>query len=85
METVMKADIFFFVTTVCVIAVSFFVIIFLIKASRFMQTLRHLAEMLKDKVEDVGEETEELIEKIEESFIFRLLFSGSKRSRRKKR
>lgn len=85
METLLKADIFFFVTTICVVFISIFLIILLARLSKFMESLRALSEKLKEKVEDVGEEAEELLEKIEDSFIFRLLFWGKKKTRKKKR
>ena len=85
METLIKADIFFFVTTLCVVAVSVFIIILLVRLNRFMQALRNLADKLKEKAEDVGEEAEELIERMQDSLIFRLLFGGPKKSKKKKR
>ena len=81
----MKADIFFFVTTICVVLISGALIYLLVRASDFMKSMRELADKLKEKAEDVGEEAEELIERMQDSLIFRLLFGGSKKSRRKKR
>ena len=85
METLMKADIFFFVTTICVVLISGAIVYLLVRASELMRSMMHLADKLKEKAEDVGQEAEELIERMQDSFIFRLLFAGSKKSRRKKR
>jgi predicted AAA+ superfamily ATPase len=82
METLMKADIFFFVTTICVVLISGAIIYLLIRASAFMTSLRELADKLKEKAEDVGEEAEELLERMEDSFIFRLIFAGRKKKRK---
>lgn len=84
METIMKADIFFFVTTVCVLAVSVFVVILLIRLTTFMKTLTTLSNELKDKAGSIGEEAEEMLERIRESFVFQLLF-GRKKSKSKKK
>ena len=81
----MKADIFFFVTTICVVLISGAIVYLLVRASELMRSMRQLADKLKEKAEDVGQEAEELIERMQDSFIFRLLFAGSKKSRRKKR
>lgn len=84
METIMKADIFFFVTTICVLAVSVFVIILLVRLSTFMKTLTLLSNELKDKAGSIGDEAEEMLERIRESFVFQLLF-GRKKSKPKKK
>ena len=81
----MKADIFFFVTTICVVLISGAIVYLLVRASELMRSMRQLADKLKEKAEDVGQEAEELIERMQDSFIVRLLFAGSKKSRRKKR
>ncbi len=81
----MKADIFFFVTTICVVLISGAIIYLLIRASAFMTSLRELADKLKEKADDVGQEAEELLERMEDSLIFRLVFGGRKKSTRKKK
>ncbi len=85
METLMKADIFFFVTTICVVAVAVAIIYLIIRLSSFMQTLENLAEELKDKAGDIGEEAEEMLERIKDSFVFRLIFGAKKTKSRKKK
>lgn len=85
MTEFMKMDIFFFVTTVCVVFMALFVIVFLAYLSRFLKKMTDLAEEVKEKAGDIGEEAEEVLERIKESFIFRLLFPRAKKKRGKKR
>lgn len=84
MESIMKADIFFFVTTICVVGVAASIIYLVIRLSSFMKMLERLAEELKDKAGDIGEEAEEMLERIKDSFVFRLLFGQKKRKGKKK-
>lgn len=81
----MKANIFFFVTTICVVVVSLFLIIFLAYLARFLNTCRKIAEILKDKTADLGEEAEEFLSRVQDSFIFRLFFPSNKSKMKKKR
>jgi hypothetical protein len=74
MTDFMKTDIFFFATTVCIVFVSIFLIIFLVRISKFLKKARDLGEEIKDKAEDMGEEAEEFLERINGSFIMNLLF-----------
>ncbi len=70
----MKADIFFFVTTICVVLVSVFLIILLARLSMLMKSVRDLVEKVKDKALDVGDGMEEILERVEDSFLFNLIF-----------
>ncbi len=85
MTEFMKMDIFFFVTTVCVVFVAIFIIVFLAYLSRFVNKMTDLAEELRHQAGEIGEEAEEFLERINESFIVRLIFGKRKKSRSKKK
>ncbi len=80
----MKADIFFFVTTICVVLVSVFLIILLARLSMLMKSVRDLVEKVKDKALDVGDGMEEILERVEDSFLFNLIFPKSRKPRARK-
>ncbi len=80
----MKADIFFFVTTICVVLVSVFLIILLARLSMLMKSVRDLVEKVKDKALDVGEGMEEVLARVEDSFLFNLIFPKSRKTRARK-
>lgn len=82
MTTLMQADIFFFMTTVCVVFVAIFIIIALAKVANFMDACRRLAERLADKAEDIGEEAQEFLERVQDSFLARLLFPPRRRKKK---
>lgn len=80
MDTLIQANIFFFITSVAVIAVSFFVILLVIKLKKLITSLHGLVEKVKDAGDYVSDETKDIVEDIKQSPIFRFLFP-----RRKKR
>lgn len=85
MQTLLKADIFFFITTICVVFVSIFLIIFLAKFARLLESIRNLTEMIKDKTLDASNNAKELLERVENSFLFNLFFPKKIKPRKTKK
>lgn len=80
----MKADIFFFVTTIAVGLFAMGALLVFFYIIRLLRSCRKLIITLENKAEDIGTEAEELMERIEESFVFRLLFPKPKKRPKKK-
>jgi len=80
METLIQANIFFFITSISVLAISFFVILLVIRLRKLVGSLHDLVDKLKNTSDYVGDEAKEIMEDIKQSPVFRLLFP-----RRKKR
>lgn len=85
METFMKADIFFFVTTIAVVLVTVGIICVFFHLARFLSTCNRIARNVESKAEDIGEDAKEMIADIKESFLFRLMFPKPKKKSRAKR
>lgn len=83
METFIKADIFFFVTTVAVVLLTIFLIIVLWYAIFALKSIKELGDELKENINTASTEVKEIILHIKESFLFNLLFTKNKN--RKKR
>ena len=82
MNTLMNANIFFFVTTVAVIA---FLILGSIAFCYFIGILKNIkkaSDMLGEKIEAASEHADTLYHSIAESFIFNMFF-GKKRKGKK--
>ena len=82
METLMKADIFFFISSVALIVLTIFVSIilcYLIKASR---NLYMLSEELQERFAESEEFVAELKERLEDNPIFRFFFPRWRRRKR---
>lgn len=85
MHEFIKMDIFFFVSTIAVVAITTGVVMLMIRLTGLIAALERLSDELKDKAGDIGEEAEEILEHIRESFVFRLIFGGKTRRRTKKK
>jgi uncharacterized membrane protein (DUF106 family) len=84
METLAKADIFFFVTTIAVIILTILISICFYYLSGALRNLRDITATLKEGVDKAEERVEEFIERIEENAMFRFIFGSRKTTRKKK-
>jgi uncharacterized membrane protein len=84
METLVKADIFFFVTTIAVIILTVFLSICFYYLAGALRNLRDITQTLKEGVDRAEERVEEFIERIEDNAVFRFIF-GSRRTTKKKK
>jgi len=74
METVMKADIFFFISSIASVALAIMLsaaLFYFIKAGR---NLYHISEKLQDHFKESEEFVLDLKDRLEENMIFRLFF-----------
>jgi hypothetical protein len=85
MESIIHADIFFFVSTIAVILFSVLMIIVIIYLRETLANFRDISRMLKKGVKEAGEHVEDVFEDVEESRIYRFLFGKkSKKSKKSK-
>ncbi len=82
MDTLMKADIFFFVTTIAVVLVSIFLIVLFCYAIVAFRRIKMLCDKVEENIDTANVHVKEIVTKIKESFIFNLLFV-KKRSKKK--
>lgn len=85
METWMKADIFFFVTTACVAIVSIAIVVLIIRIVTLVGALKRLVKMFSESVDSVSEEARDLLDRIKANPFFNMLFPAAHRSRSTKR
>jgi hypothetical protein len=81
METLLKADIFFFISSVATIVLAVLVSILLFYLIKAGKNLCMLSEALKDGFNESGEFVTELRERLENNIIFRLFFPPARRKR----
>lgn len=84
MDSVMKADIFFFISSIAVIVLTVGVLIGLYYVTRSLQRLERLAKRLEEKMYAATEDVQELGEGIKESFLYKLIFKKKKRAKAQK-
>ena len=82
METIIKADIFFFITSLAVIALAILVSILLFYFIKAGRNLYLLSEALKGRFKDSEEFVMELKERLEDNMVFRMFFPPSRKRKR---
>jgi hypothetical protein len=83
METLLKADIFFFITSVAVILLTVGAIVALYYVIRILQSVRNISERVEEGSKVLGEDLDELRFKLKTGGVSARLFSGLFRSTRK--
>jgi len=91
MDDILKADIFFFITTIAVIVLSVFLGIAFFYAIRILRDIKHISSMAKKESDVISEELSELRENIKgggaklKYFLsfFDKIYKGNKRIKQK--
>ncbi len=77
-ESVIKADIFFVVTTIAVVLVALFFLVALFYFIRIVRNFYKISKILKNYADDANSELRELGEQIRQSPLFVFLFGQEK-------
>lgn len=80
MDTLIHADIFFFISSIGFIILFIVLIIGAVHLVRLIRSLNDAIDTLKSKAKDIEADAEELIDEVRESVIFRLFFGRKRRS-----
>jgi len=82
MESLIKADIFFFISSVAAIVLTVLISILLFYLIKAGKNLYKLSEVLKGGFKESEEFITELKERLEDNMVFRIFFPPSRRRRR---
>ena len=82
MESIIRSDIFFFITSVSVIVFTIFFIIIGFYFVRIMRNFAHVSDTLKKAVDDTDIELRDMVEHVRESTAFSFIF-GKKKTKKK--
>lgn len=84
MEDIVKADIFFFITSISVVLVTLFLLVVLFRFIGILNDFKSISGKLKQGVDTASDSIAELVDSVNESSFFRFIF-GKKKSTRKKK
>lgn len=84
METVMKADIFFFISSIATVIIAVLLSIVLYYFIKAGKNLYLISEKLQDHFKESEEFVDELKERLEDNMIFRLFFPPARNKRHAK-
>lgn len=79
----MKADIFFFVSTIAVVIVAIFISILLYYAILAFRRMGQLIDKVEENMNNANIHVKEIVDQIKESFLFNLFFPKKKKRRSK--
>ena len=85
METLIKADIFFFITSVSVILLTLFILIALYHLIKILKDVEFISDKFQKGTAFATDNLEELVKNINQSSIFKFIFGNKKTSSRKKK
>ena len=83
MDTFMKADIFFFITTIAVVIFAILGVIICVYLIQILKNIKRASDRLEQSIESTFDHADALSQTIKESFLFNLLF-GRKAKRQTK-
>ena len=83
MDTLIKADVFFFITSIFVIVLTVVLVVASVYIIRALKNFADISDLLRDTVEQTHGELADMVQYVEESPAFSFLFG--RRHRRKQR
>ncbi len=84
MESIMRSDIFFFITSISVIIVSIFFVVVLYYFIKMMKNFYEISNILKNYTKDTETELRDMGQHIRQSPIFTFIFGKEKIKKEKK-
>jgi len=82
MESILKSEIFFFISSISVVLITIIFVIVGFYLIKIMRNFSHISERLKETVDGAYSSLEEVGDNIKESYLYRLFF-GKKRKNKK--
>jgi len=81
-QTLIHADIFFFISSIGFVLIALAVLIGLAYVVSILRRIDRLTEKIENKVETMEEHTKEFVSDLRDSMAFRMLFGSRKKRRR---
>lgn len=82
MESIIRSDIFFFITSISVVIFTVFLIIIGFYFVRIMRNFSKISDTLKNAVDDTNIELREMVEHVRESSAFSFVFGNKKKKKK---
>jgi hypothetical protein len=84
MESILRSEIYFFISSISVIIITVILIIVGFYLIKIMRNFSIISERLKETVNGTAISLEEVGDSIKESYLFRLFFGNNKRRKNRK-
>lgn len=83
MDTLIHADIFFFITSIAVVVLTILLVIAFVYFIQILVNFRDISKILKNGVDNASEKVEELLENLVDNPVFRFIF-GARHAKKKR-
>ena len=84
MESILRSEIYFFISSISVIIITVILIVIGFYLIKIMRNFSIISERLKETVDGTTTSLEEVGDSIKESYLFRLFFRNNKRRKNRK-
>jgi uncharacterized protein YoxC len=81
METLIHADIFFFITSIAVVLLTVGSIVVFVYVIRAAQKIEKYADSVGEGMKETSDEVRDMAAEVRESFLFNMLFKKKRRSK----
>ena len=85
METILKSEIFFFISSISTVLLTVIFVIVGFYLIKIMKNFSHISEKLKETVDGAASSLEEVGDSIKDSRLFKFLFGNKRKSKEKKK
>lgn len=82
MESILKSEIFFFISSISVVLITVIFVIVGFYLVRIMRNFSHISDRLKETVDGTASSLEEVGDNIKESTLFKFFFGKKKKSKK---
>ena len=79
MDTLIHADIFFFVSTICFVVLTGLLVVMFTYVIGILRRIRAVSDKIGDNVEHISEDARDFIKDVRESGVYRMLFGKKTR------
>lgn len=84
MDTVLQADIFFFISTIAVVIFSVLLLVAIYYLRETLQNFRDISRTLKNGVNSASEKVGDAFSDVEDSAVYQFIFGKKKKSKKSK-
>ncbi len=85
MESIIQADIFFFISSIAFVILGILAVIVLVYVIKVLHSFMRILEKVEDSMDTIGDVTMELIDEMRDNVFFRMLFKPKKKIHEKRK
>lgn len=85
MTSLLKSDIFFFISSVATVVLTCFLVVAFVYLIRFLRLMNRVGDMIEDAAGGISEDARDMVDRVKESTIFSMFFPKKRSKTRPKK